>query len=154
MNDDERDSGEHLLQGSDYRLFMKVALLGTELGQYACAAELAQLMQALRPDLPHASISLGMNDFSAGRKDEGVRTLEAAVERFPSSQLAKATLGVCLLDVGRSGWQPLLESVIEDGRDEYAIGLACAVLGRRPSHPPQGLATDLNAGAVAPVMWV
>jgi len=130
--DDDDDSGvsNPLVSGAHYRLFLKIAMLGTELREFACAEQIAQTMLELRPDLPHASISLGMNDFAAGRRNEGIRTLEATVERFPSSQLAKATLGVCLLDADRSGWQQLLQSVIDDGRDEYAIGLACVVLGR------------------------
>lgn len=127
---DDLDVSDQAVPGAAYRILLQVALLGTEIGEIARAGEIAQTLQELRPDLPHASAVLAMNDFYAGRKAEGIRALEATIARFPDSQLSKAVLAVCLQIEGRSGWQQMLESVIDDGRDEYAIGLACAILGR------------------------
>lgn len=128
--DDEFDVSGQAVPGAVYRILLQVALLGTELGETARATEIAETLEELRPDLPHASVVLAMNDFYAGKKDEGIRALDFTLARFPDSQLAKAMLAVCLQNAGRSGWQQMLESVIEDGRDGYAIGLACAILGR------------------------
>lgn len=128
--DDEFDVSGQAVPGAVYRILLQVALLGTEIGENAHASEIAETLQELRPDLPHASVVLAMNDFYAGKKDDGIRALESTLARFPDSQLSKAMLAVCLQNAGRSGWQQMLESVIDDGRDEYAIGLACAILGR------------------------
>ncbi len=127
---DSKSSNDDVVPGVVYRTLLQFALLGTELGESAAAAEIATALSDLRPDLPQASIVLAMNDFCSGKMDRGIQALEATLEKFPDSQLAKAMLAVCWQVSGRSGWQPLLESVIEDGRDEYAIGLACAILGR------------------------
>lgn len=116
--------------GSVYRVLLQFALLGTEIGKVSLAMDIAETLNDLCPDLPHAAIVLAMNEFASGRQDAGIRSLEQTLKRFPDSQLGKAMLAVCLQNSGRAGWQDLLESVIDDGRDEHAIGLACALLGR------------------------
>ncbi len=151
--DDEFDVSGQAVPGAVYRILLQVALLGTEIGEIAHATEIAETLQELRPDLPHASVVLAMNDFYAGKKDDGIRALESTLGRFPDSQLSKAMLAVCLQNVGRSGWQQMLESVIEDGRDEYAIGLACAILGR--SNDSGKAAVDSSGAPFAPAhaLW-
>ena len=116
--------------GSVYRVLLQFALLGTEIGKVSLAMEIAETLSELCPNLPHASIVWAMNEFAAGRQDAGIRSLEQTLKKFPESQLGKAMLAVCLQNTGRAGWQELLESVIDDGRDEHAIGLACGLLGR------------------------
>jgi tetratricopeptide (TPR) repeat protein len=125
------DDPSDIVPGSVYRTLLQFALLGTEIGQIDSALEIAQVLKELRPDLPHAGIVLAMSDFAAGREDQGIRSLENTLSVFPDSQLAKAMLAVCLQSANRGGWQELLEAVVADGRDEHAVGLACAVLGRR-----------------------
>ena len=119
------------LPGSVYRVLLQFALLGTEIGKVSLAMEIAETLSELCPNLPHASIVLGISEFAMGRQDAGIRSLEQTLEKFPNSQLGKAMLAVCLQNTGRAGWQALLESVIDDGRDEHAIGLASALLGRK-----------------------
>ena len=128
--DEDFPSPDAALPGAAYRVLLQVALLGTEIGEIALSMDIAETLADLRPDLPHASIVLAMSDFSAGRKDEGVHRLQDTLIKFPDTQLGKAMLAVCLQNSGRPGWQPLLEAVIEDGRDEYAVGLASTLLGR------------------------
>lgn len=150
--DDEFDASGQAVPGAVYRILLQVALLGTEIGETARATEIAETLQELRPDLPHASVVLAMNDYYTGKKDEGIRALESTLVRFPDSQLTKAMLAVCLQNAGRSGWQQMLESVIDDGRDEYAIGLACAILGRTNA---SGHAAQSAPAATAPshALW-
>jgi hypothetical protein len=124
------DAPERAVSGEAYRVLLQTAMLGTEMAESALAIEIAEALAALRPDLPHACIVLAMSEFCAGRKDAGVHELETTLVRFPDSQLCKAMLAVCMQDTGRQGWQALLESVIEDGRDEYAMRMACTLLGR------------------------
>ena len=118
------------VSGFVYRTLLQFALLGTEIGKVSLSIDIAETLVELCPNLPHASIVLAMNQFTVGQKDTGIRSLEQILKKFPDSQLGKAMLAVCLQSTGRAGWQELLESVIDDGRDEHAIGLACALLGR------------------------
>lgn len=126
----DSDSFDQAVPGAVYRTLLQFALLGTEFGDVASAQQIAEVLRDLRPDLPQARIVLATNDFYAGQTDNGILELESTLDAFPDCQLAKAMLAVCLQIAGRSGWQQLLEAVIEDGRDETAIGLACAILGR------------------------
>ena len=134
---DSSRSNDDTVPGSTYRTLLQFALLGTELGETQRAATIARALCELRPDLPQAGIVLAMNDFCSENMDRGIHELQSTLDRFPDSQLAKAILAVCLHVAGRSGWRALLEEVIEDGRDEYAIGLACSILGR-----PNGTADE------------
>lgn len=150
--DAPRHPPEKVVPGAAYRSLLQIAVLGSELAEYAAAAEIADALKALRPDLPQAAIVLAMNEFSAGRVDRGIADLEIVLDEFPDSQLARAMLAVCLKISERSGWQALFEAVIDDGRDEFAIGLACSFLGRAdptaaPGQPP------VDALPPAHVMW-
>ncbi len=151
MND-ELDVPDTLVPGAAYRSLLQIALFGTELGETGRAIEIAEALAELRADLPHASIVLAMSEFSAGRRDAGVYRLQDTLVTFKDSQLAKAMLAVCLQNTGRPGWQPLLESVIEDGRDEYAVGLASALLGREVDAADPARA-DATAAAPGMAMW-
>ena len=125
-----------------YRLLLQIALLGAEVRDFDTATEIAVAVRNSHPDLPHARAVLAMICLSSGQKDEAFRELEAALELFPDFQLGKALLGVSMKAVGRSGWQALLEDVIEDGRDEFAVGMACEILGR-----PRAVAAGASIGS-------
>lgn len=144
------DSPNETVPGSVYRVLLQFALLGTEIGKIELAMDIAKTLDELCPNLPHAAIVFAMNKFAAGRKDAGIRSLQQTLIKFPNSQLCKAMLAVCLQTTDRAGWQELLESVIDDGRDEHAIGLACALLGRDNSastvvDPPSRVSIPPNA---------
>ena len=113
-----------------YRLLLQIALLGAEVRDFDSATLIADGVRNTHPDLPHSRAVLGMIRLSAGQKDEAVREFETALELFPDYQLGKALLGVAMKATGRSGWQSLLEDVMEDGRDEFAVGMASEILGR------------------------
>jgi predicted Zn-dependent protease len=146
------DAPSDLLPGSVYRTLLQFALLATEIGLLPPALVIAQTLQELRPDMPHASIVVAMSDFADGRKDQAIRTLENTLSTFPDSQLAKAMLAVCLQSTGRGGWQELLESVVEDGRDEHAVGLAYTILGRKNSASSKSSAEE-PASRPMNAMW-
>ena len=121
---------DNAISGEVYRTLLQVALLGTELGETSLTLKIADALSELRPDLPQASIVLAMAEYCASRKEAGIQMLEATLIKFPDSQLCKAMLAVCMQGCERPGWRVLLESVIDDGRDEHATSLACAILGR------------------------
>lgn len=145
---------ELVVPGEAYRVLLYAAMLGTELGETTLAADIAQTLSELRPDLPHAEIVLSVNEFSAGLHDPAMCRLQEVLEKFPDSQLGRAMLGTFMKTTGRVGWQALMESVIDDGRDECAMGLACAMLGRVNAGEPatQGYANSFSAPP-AHAMW-
>jgi hypothetical protein len=128
-----------------YRLLLQIALLGAEVRDFDSATQIAEAVRNAHPDLPHSRAVLAMIRLAAGQKDEAVRELETALELFPDFQLGKALLGVSMKAGGRSGWQSLLEDVIEDGRDEFAVGMASEILGR-----PRNVAGDSIGSAPQP----
>lgn len=121
---------EKTVPGTVYRSLLQIAALGSELGEYLAASQIAGVLQGLRPDLPQASIVQAMNTFCGGDISAGIVELDEVLAQFPGSQLAKALLAVCMKIDNRAGWPQMLEAVIDDGRDEYAVGLACTILGR------------------------
>jgi hypothetical protein len=147
------NSLETILSEDPYRLLLQTAMLGTQMDEIALAIDVAEALAELRPDLPHAPIVVAMSEFCAGRKDDGLHRLEVLVRQFPDDALSKAILAVCLQDTGRAGWQSLLESVIDDGRDEHAMGMACALLGRTRELPGERQSTGREA-TPAFAMWV
>ncbi len=124
------EKAEVPVSGDLYRLLLQIALLGAEVGDAKATVHIAEALQNARPDLPQARAVHAMGLLSLGQRDHAVRELEDALERFPDFQLGKALLGVCMKVSGRSGWQSYLDAVIDDGRDEFAVGMACEVMGR------------------------
>jgi tetratricopeptide (TPR) repeat protein len=148
-------SDEHVVPGEAYRVLLFVTLLGTEIGEFSLAGDIAQALTELRPDLPYAAIVLAMNEFSDGRHDQALKRLQKLLEEFPDSQLGRAMLGTFMQMSGRVGWQAELESVVDDGRDECAVALACSILGRKHAgvFPEEGYINSVPASP-ANAMWV
>lgn len=119
------------ISGDTYRTLLLVALLGVDIGDKRLGEEIVEGLIELRPDLPHAQVSLAIAQVRAGFTEEGVSHLERTLSQFPDNQMCKAMLGVFMRTLGRPGWQTLLEAVIEDGRDECAIEFVCTALGRQ-----------------------
>lgn len=69
----------------------------------------------------------------------GLQRLRKAVEDFPDYQMGIVLLAMSMKTEKVGGWQAMLEGVIEDGRDEYAIALACNALGREVPEGVVGL---------------
>ena len=118
------------ISGDAYRTLLLVALLGVDIGENRLGEEIVEALIELRPDLPHAQVSLAIAKVRAGATEDGVSHLQRTLSQFPDNQMCKAMLGVFMRSLGRPGWQALLEAVIDDGRDECAIEFACTALGR------------------------
>jgi hypothetical protein len=130
MKSPDRVRPDALLGGDVYRVLLQIALLGAEVGDPHATLQIAEVLQQARPDLPQARAVLAMGYLNLGRRDEAVRQLDATLDKFPDFQLGKALLGVCMRIGGHTGWQSHLDAVIDDGRDEFAVGMACEILGR------------------------
>ena len=126
-NDDNPDDG---LSGSAYRMLLGAALVAIELGHSAIASRMARNLTLLRPDLPQASTVDVMCDFLQDRAHAGMARLQSILDAFPDYQMGAALLATAMKNKGIGGWQTILEEVIDDGRDEFAIGLARELLGR------------------------
>jgi tetratricopeptide (TPR) repeat protein len=121
------------------RLMLLIGLMCERLQRFAEGERILRAMKAYRHDLPHPATYLALCYVSQGRLDEALRELEAVRAAYPDFQMSKALLGIALRDSGQHGWQQVLQEVIQDGHDEYAIKLARDTLrfAARPAVPPR-----------------
>ena len=110
------------------RLLLQIGLIRARAGGYDEALRIIRAVKAFRADLPHPGVALGLTLLYQGRMQDAQQELTAVLAAFPSHQLARALLGLVYRESGRGDWQSTLREVIEDGRDEWAVGLARACL--------------------------
>jgi predicted Zn-dependent protease len=110
------------------RLLLQIGLIRARQGGYDEAQRIIRAVKAFRADLPHPGVTLGLTLLYQGRMQEAQQELIDVLAAFPSHQLARALLGLVYRESGRGDWQSTLREVIEDGRDEWAVGLARACL--------------------------
>jgi predicted Zn-dependent protease len=111
------------------RLLLQIGVMCARLNQFADAEQIIRAVLAFRDDLPHPRTALAMSYLCQGRLHEAAQELEAGLAAFPQHQLGKAFLGLVYREAGRPEWRGILQEVIEDGRDEWAIELAQHTLG-------------------------
>ena len=111
------------------RLMLLIGLMCERRRLFREGEQILRAMKAYRDDLPHPGTYLALCYMSQGRSREALEELNAVRAAYPEFQMSKVLLGIAQRDAGKSGWQRLLEEVIEDGRDEYAIKLAQDTLG-------------------------
>jgi tetratricopeptide (TPR) repeat protein len=111
------------------RLMLLIGLMCERLRRFEEGERIFRAMKAYRDDLPHPSTFLALCYVSQGRLPEALRELEAVRAAHPEYQMSKVLLGIAHRDAGKAGWQQLLQEVIDDGHDEYAIKLAQDALG-------------------------
>jgi hypothetical protein len=111
------------------RLMLLIGLMCERLQRFEESEQILGAMKAYRDDLPHPATFLGLCYISQGRVREALEELEAVRTAYPEFEMSKVLLGIAHRDAGRPGWQPLLREVIENGRDEFAVGLAQDTLG-------------------------
>jgi hypothetical protein len=128
------------------RLMLLIGLMCERLRRFEEGEQILRAMKVYRDDLPHPSTYLALCYVSQGRLREAQEELAAVRAAYPEFQMSKVLLGIARRDAGESGWQRLLEEVIEDGRDEYAIKLAQDTLGLDSSAAatPRGDTTTLQ----------
>lgn len=146
------ERSDALMGGDVYRLLLRIALLGIELGDKEAPIHIAEVLQRVRPDLPHARGVLAMCRLGLDQGNEAVRELESTLADFPDFQLGRALLGVCLKISNRSGWRHHLDAVVDDGRDEFAVAMACEVLGR-PQTEIEDAPRPAHAANAAHAVW-
>lgn len=138
-----------LISPQCFRLMLRVALMLSEQARYDASDQVLRALIAYRPDIPHPRLCLVMNDLSRGNLASARTELESTISDFPNSQLGRGLLGFVYCQMGISGGDELLASVIEDGRDIWAIEFASDVLhsrsNRAPPTQPQGAISELIA---------
>ena len=122
------------------RLLLLIGLMCERLRRFEEGEQILRAMKAYRDDLPHPATFLALCYVSQGRVREALQELEAVQQACPDFQMSKVLLGIAQRDAGRPGWRRLLEDVIRDGREEYAVRLAEQTLGLDP-----GTSTPLSS---------
>jgi Bacterial type III secretion protein (HrpB1_HrpK) len=148
------DNSPNKLSTLTYRHLLGVGLIAVELMQFEAADRIFKALLCLRPDLPHAHCLGFIAECATGSGDQAIARMNKVLVDFPDFQMGTALLGTYMKNLGMSGWQSMLEAVINDGRDEIAIALACLGLGR--SQPDDTLEKDTKSPAEqmpAGAMW-
>jgi hypothetical protein len=142
------DIQDNELSGEAYRTLLSITLLAAELGEYDMGVDMAQNITDVSPDLPQAHAVVGMLHLYAGRADKTVSYMQDALTKFADFQVGKVILALGMMQSKQGGWLPMLESVIDDGRDETAIDMARALLGRnKPDADEHVMPVGLPANA-------
>jgi len=121
------------------RLMLLIGLMCERRRLFREGEQILRAMKAYRDDLPHPGTYLALCYMSEGCLREALAELDAVRAAYPEFQMSQVLLGIAQRDAGKPGWERLLEEVIEDGRDEYAVQLARDTLGLEsaaatPSH--------------------
>jgi Flp pilus assembly protein TadD len=132
------------------RLLLQIGVMCARLNQFADAEQIIRAVQAFRDDLPHPRTALAMAFLCQGRLHEAAQELEAGLAAFPQHQLGKAFLGLVYREAGRPEWRCLLQEVLEDGRDEWAIELAQHTLGGAVASATSAARADAEERAAIP----
>ena len=127
------------------RLMLLIGLMCERLRRFEEGEQILTAMKAYRDDLPHPATFLALCYVSQGKLQEALRELEAVREAYPDFQMSKVLLGIAQRDAGHSGWRRLLEEVIRDGREEYAVRLAEETLGLDPGTAAAAPVADASA---------
>lgn len=114
------------------RLMLLIGLMCERLRRFEEGEQILNAMKAFRDDLPHPGTYLALCYMSQSKLREALRELAAVGAAHPDFQMSKVLLGIAQRDSGQIGWQRLLEEVIREGREEYAVRLAEQTLGLVP----------------------
>jgi tetratricopeptide (TPR) repeat protein len=125
------------------RWLLLIGLMCERLRRFDEAEQILNAIKAYRDDLPHPSASLALCYMSQGKLRQALRELEVVRTDYPDFQMGKVLLGFAQRDIGHLGWQRLLEDVIRDGREEYAVKLAEAALGLELGAPVPAPPADM-----------
>jgi tetratricopeptide (TPR) repeat protein len=114
------------------RLVLLIGLMCERLQRFEEGEQILRAMKAYRDDLPHPGTYLALCYISQGRLRDALEELEVVRTRYPDFQMGKVLLGIAQRDAGNPGWRELLQEVIDQGREEYAVRLAQETLGLDP----------------------
>lgn len=131
------------------RLVLLIGLMCERLQRFEEGEQILRAMKAYRDDLPHPGTYLALCYISQGRLRDALEELEVVRTRYPDFQMGKVLLGIAQRDAGNPGWRELLQEVIDQGREEYAVKLAQETLGLDPGIAVEPAAPGSEASAAA-----
>lgn len=129
------------------RVMLLIGLMCERLQRYAEGEQILRAMQAYRDDLPHPGTYLALCYVSQGRLPEALKELEAVRATYPDFQMGKVLLGIAQRDAGQRDWRWLLQEVIDEGREEYAVRLAQDTLSLDPGASSNLPSTNTDTAA-------
>ena len=129
------------------RLVLLIGLMCERLQRFAEGEQILRAMKAYRDDLPHPGTYLALCYISQGRLRDALEELEVVRTRYPDFQMGKVLLGIAQRDAGNPGWRELLQEVIDQGREEYAVKLAQETLGLDPGVAAESAAPSSETSA-------
>jgi predicted Zn-dependent protease len=110
------------------RTLADVALLAAWEGNTSAAEAIFNALRAAKPKEVNVAICLAMVFASQENYTESIAVLNQALREEPENACGKSLLGYVLFAAGESGWETLLNEVINDGTDRAAVNMAQQVL--------------------------
>jgi len=100
-----------------------IGLLASYCNLHDKAESIYSRLSQARPESPFPLICLAMVRARSGRVKEAVEQLKSIVEKFPENDLAKAFLGVYMIESKQKGVLKIFDQILASGKDTAAINL-------------------------------
>ncbi|MCC5811364.1 MAG: hypothetical protein JJU06_13420 [Ectothiorhodospiraceae bacterium] len=129
-----------LREGTDRTLLERLTetgFLASECGLHAEAEQLLASLAEVKPDIPFPLVGLAIVRARSGRLEQAIDELRRLIARYPDCEIAKASLGMLLVQANQGGAAELFNEVLDSGTDPHAVNVAqsCLDLARKPSEP-------------------
>ena len=134
------------------RLMLQVGLMCLQQKRWDDAERIIRSVKTFRDDVPLPGTTLALMFMFQNRLPEAIAELDAVLLAFPNHQMGRAVLGIVHRRAGTAGWERILQQVVDDGRDEFAIRLARQSLPAPLPKPGGARAPGLTAAPHA--SWV
>ncbi len=122
----------------------EAGFLASECGMHEEAATLFRCMAQLKPGNPSPLIALAMALARAGSGEQAIEELKLVIAQHPDSEMAKAVLGMIMVQRKQSGALELFEEVFASAKDKNAINVAnsCIELAREQNTETKQTASE------------
>ncbi len=130
-----------LREGTDRVLLERLTetgFLASECGLHGEAEQLLAALADVKPDIPFPLVGLAIVRARSGRLEQAIDELRQLIVRYPDCEIAKASLGMLMVQANQVGAAELFNEVLDSGSDPHAVNVAqsCLDLARKPPEPP------------------
>lgn len=134
----------HGINQDAIRLLMRVSMMLSEKTRFDESDSILRAISNYRPEIPHSRVCLVVGMLYRQKHAEAIEELDLTLKKFPNCAIAKAILGFALRDHGSPKWKAVLQEVLDDDRDVWAVNFAKELLQYSPP--------DTSLGAPASVL--
>jgi predicted Zn-dependent protease len=145
--EDKEMSDQHYRKSADPLLLERLAEIGflaSECGLHDEAEKIFRWMAKVKPGNPSSLIALAMVRARRGSTEQAIEALKHVIADHAESEMAKAVLGMILVQCKQPGALPLFEEVLASAQDHGAVNIAncCIDLAREQKSNAEPAATE------------